>query len=85
MKPEQVREYMEKSEIHIFTSDRNEGWGAVLNESMNSACVPVANKAIGSVPYLINDGNNGFMYKDENELYEKVKYLLNNDKDRKAM
>lgn len=83
MKPEQVREYMEKSEIHIFTSDRNEGWGAVLNEAMNSGCVPVANKAIGSAPYLIRDGENGFMYNDENELYEKLKYLLDNEGERK--
>ena len=42
--PENVRDYMEKSEIFISTSDRNEGWGAVINESMNSCCAVVANK-----------------------------------------
>ncbi len=78
MKPEEVRRYMEKSEIFLFTSDFNEGWGAVLNESMNSACAVVASHAIGSVPFLINDGENGFIYKngDEDDLYNKVGFLL---------
>ncbi|MEE0945221.1 MAG: glycosyltransferase [Acutalibacteraceae bacterium] len=80
-----VRSYMEKSEIHIFTSDRNEGWGAVLNESMNSACAVVANKKIGSAPFLVNNGENGFTYKNINELYKKVKYLLDNDEERKKI
>lgn len=78
MKPTQVREYMEKSQIYLFTSDRNEGWGAVLNESMNSGCAVVASHAIGSVPFLLQDGINGSIYKsgDEEELYEKVKRLI---------
>ena len=87
MSPEKVREHMEQSEIFLFTSDRNEGWGAVLNESMNSACAVVASRAIGSVPYLIKDGENGLIYKDGNlkDLYNKVKYLLDNDKERKRL
>lgn len=80
MKPEDVRKYMESSEIHIFTSDKNEGWGAVLNESMNSACVPIASHSIGSTPYLIDNGVNGFIYQDGNEedLYYKIKFLIDN-------
>lgn len=85
MSPEEVRTHMEDSQIHIFTSDRNEGWGAVLNESMNSCCVPVANRAIGSAPYLIEDGKNGFLYDTVDELYEKVKYLLDHDEERTQM
>lgn len=87
MKPEEVRRYMEKSEIFLFTSDFNEGWGAVLNESMNSACAVVASHAIGSVPFLINDGENGFTYKngDEDDLFNKVKFLLDNPEKRKEM
>ena len=78
--PEIVREYMEKSGIYIFTSDRNEGWGAVLNESMNSACAVVASNEIGAAPFLIKDGNNGLIYKtgDVDMLFEKLKYLLDN-------
>ena len=80
MSPENVREQMEKADIFLFTSDRNEGWGAVLNESLNSACAVVANREIGSVPYLIKDGENGLIY-DRNikdDLYKKVKMLLEN-------
>ena len=80
MKPEQVREHMEQSQIYLFTSDRNEGWGAVLNESMNSVCAVVASHAIGSVPFLLKDGKNGLIYKDgdEEDLCQKVKLLLDN-------
>lgn len=87
MKPEQVRKYMEKSEIYLFTSDRQEGWGAVLNESMNSGCAVVASHAIGSVPFLIKNRHNGYIYKDGNEddLYNKVKYLLDNPDEQRRL
>ena len=87
MSPDEVRKFMEESEIFLFTSDRNEGWGAVLNESMNSACAVVANSAIGSVPYLINNGINGIIYKDGNlkDLYSKVKFLIDHDDERKKI
>lgn len=81
MSPDIVREYMEKSQIFLFTSDRQEGWGAVLNEAMNSGCSVVASNMIGSVPYLIDDGKNGLIFRDQdwNDLYLKVKLLLNDD------
>ncbi|WP_300629401.1 glycosyltransferase [uncultured Thomasclavelia sp.] len=78
--PEKVREYMEKSQIFLFTSDYNEGWGAVLNEAMNSACAVIASHAIGSVPFLINNKKNGLIYQNGQmeDLYRKVKVLLEN-------
>lgn len=78
MKPEKVRTEMEKAGIFVFTSDKNEGWGAVLNESMNSGCAVVASHEIGAAPYLIKDGVNGFLYQDGNfeDVYGKVKRLL---------
>lgn len=85
MKPEEVRRHMEQSQIHIFTSDKQEGWGAVLNEAMNSGCVPVANRQIGSAPFLIRDGENGFLYDSVDELYEKVKFLLDHQQERERM
>lgn len=77
---EEVRRYMEEASIFLFTSDRNEGWGAVLNEAMNSGCAVVASHAIGSVPFLINNYENGLIYRsgDIEDLYEKVKYLIDN-------
>lgn len=87
MSPEQVRGWMERAEIYLFTSDRNEGWGAVLNESMNSACAVVANEKIGSVPFLIENGVNGYIYnqKKKDDLFSKVKYLLDNNELRYSM
>lgn len=78
--PEKVRDYMEKSDIFLFTSDRNEGWGAVLNESMNSACAVVASNAIGAVPFLINNKRNGLIFRNQdwNDLYDKVHWLIKN-------
>ena len=77
--PEQVRSYMEKSGIFLMTSDRQEGWGAVLNEAMNSGCAVVASHLAGSTPYLVKNKKNGLVYfsEDTNDLYNKVKYLLN--------
>lgn len=87
MPPEEVREHMEKSEIFLFTSDRNEGWGAVLNEAMNSACALVASHAIGSVPFLIEDNQNGYIYRDGdlNDLFYKVKQLFDHDEERRRL
>ncbi|MBQ8892258.1 MAG: glycosyltransferase [Bacilli bacterium] len=81
MSPNKVRKYMEKSKIFLFTSDKNEGWGAVLNESMNSACAVIANDKIGSAPFLIENNKNGLIYEDGNidDLYKKVKTLLDNN------
>jgi len=80
MSPEEVRLRMERSSIFIFTSDRHEGWGAVMNESMNSACAVVACDSIGSVPFLIVEGENGYTYKqgDVEELFRKVYLLCSN-------
>lgn len=76
--PAQVREHMEKAQIFLLTSDFNEGWGAVLNESMNSGCAVVASHAIGSVPFLLKHGENGLVFQNGNsdDLYRKVKALL---------
>lgn len=87
MSPGKVREHMEKADIFLFTSDFNEGWGAVLNESMNSGCAVVASHAIGSVPFLIKDGVNGLVYENGNkeQLTRKVCKLLDNPAYRKSL
>ena len=53
---------MEKTGIFLFTSDRQEGWGAVLNEAMNSGCAVVASHLIGAVPFLKKKKKNGLVY-----------------------
>ena len=80
MSPDDVRRQMEKAEIFLFTSDYHEGWGAVLNEAMNSGCAVVASHAIGSVHFLINHRDNGIIYRNGscNQLFEYTKWLLEN-------
>ena len=77
---EEVMNLYKKSHICLFTSDFNEGWGAVVNEAMSFGCVVIASHAIGSVPYLIENGKNGYIYKngDSNELFLMVSQLLKN-------
>jgi len=69
---------MRRHDIFVFTSDRNEGWGAVVNEAMSSGCAVVASNAVGSVPFLIKNGENGMVFNDRdvNDLTKQVKYLL---------
>ncbi|MCM1192283.1 MAG: glycosyltransferase [Butyrivibrio sp.] len=76
--PEQVREYMERADIFLFTSDRQEGWGAVINEAMNSGCGLIAGHMAGAAPFLVHDGENGFIYRDGNrkELFALAERLV---------
>lgn len=83
----EVLKMMRESHIFIFTSDRGEGWGAVLNEAMGSGCTVVASHEIGAVPFLIKDGINGLIFQSKNDasLAEKVEYLILNESEREKM
>lgn len=85
--PVEVRSLMEKADIFLFTSDRQEGWGAVANEAMNSGCALVADHMIGAVPYLIQQGENGYIYRDGKEemLFDLTEKLLLDKKLRQKM
>lgn len=61
---EAVRNLMQQHQVFLFTSDRREGWGAVLNEAMNGACAVVASGVAGSTPYLVRHGQNGLVCDD---------------------
>ncbi|MDE7162851.1 MAG: glycosyltransferase [Clostridia bacterium] len=71
----EVRNYMDSADIFLFTSDANEGWGAVLNESMNSRCAVIANEAIGSVKSIIHNGFNGVTYKNKKQFIRELASL----------
>ena len=62
--PVQVRSAMENASVFLMTSDRKEGWGAVMNEAMNSGCAVVADRMEGATLFLMKQGENGFWYKD---------------------
>lgn len=81
---DEVNKRMAESDLFLFTSDKNEGWGVVMNEAMNNECCVVASDAIGSTHFLVNDGETGLIFKSCNieSLYEKVKWLLDNPEER---
>lgn len=71
---------MRESNVLIFTSDRNEGWGAVANEAMANGCAVVGSNQIGSLPFLIKPGISGLIFKSNSsqDLTEKVLSLYHN-------
>lgn len=84
--PNVVYEYMQKSDIFLFTSDFNEGWGAVLNEAMYEGCACVASDAAGSSLCLINN-ENGLIYDfcSDDDLKGKVLYLAKHKEEREKL
>lgn len=73
-----VQEYMKDSQILLCTSDFNEGWGAVVNEGMGNACLVIASQAMGSVPFLIKNNENGLIFdiNNPNDLPSKIERAL---------
>ncbi len=61
--PKEVRAAMESAAIFLMTSDRKEGWGAVMNEAMNSGCAVIADRMEGAALYLLEQGRNGYWCK----------------------
>ena len=59
-----VLKEMKDSDIFLFTSDRGEGWGAVLNEAMSSSCAVLASSLAGATGFLVQDEKNGLAYND---------------------
>lgn len=55
--------FMETVDIFPFTSNRLEGWGAILPEAMDKCCAVVASEDAGSTLELVKDGENGFTFK----------------------
>ncbi len=63
---------MADANVFLFPSDRGEGWGAVLNEAMSSQCAVLASGKAGSTGFLVNDGENGFTFSDDDEFQDKL-------------
>ncbi len=76
----EVLQLMRDHHILLFTSDRGEGWGAVMNEAMSNGCVVIASNTIGATPYLVEDGVTGYIFKsnDIESLVQKVEFVINN-------
>lgn len=81
MTPQEVRTHMENSDIYLFTSDFNEGWGAVLGEAMASGCAVVTSHGIGATPFLAIHKENALVYENGNKdsLFRNVKKLIDSE------
>lgn len=81
---EQVLQMMQTHHIFIFTSDRGEGWGVVLNEAMANGCTVVASNKIGAAPFLVKHKENGMLFQSGSvkSLYYAVKFLVDNKETR---
>jgi len=77
---EKIHEEMRRHHCLLFTSNKREGWGAVVNEAMANGCTVVGASKIGAVPYLIKNGNSGIVFRDgdQNDLNEKLLELAAN-------
>ena len=78
MPPEEVRKHMENAGILLVCSDRREGWGATVNEAMNSACAVVCGHEVGAAPFLVKHKENGIIYRscDVVALADRIEELL---------
>ena len=75
---EAVLERMQAADIFVLTSDRNEGWGAVLGEAMGCGCAVVSSDQVGAAPFLIDEGRSGLLFRsgEIDSLADKVSALL---------
>lgn len=84
---EKVKEWMETLDCYVFPSDRREGWGVVLAESMDKCCVPLACVEAGATLDLIDDGYNGFVFEegDVRRIARKIMWLIDHPSECREM
>lgn len=64
---ESILKRMEKSALFLFTSDRGEGWGVVLNEAMSKGCICVCSSQAGSTNALQINDKTGLVFKNNRQ------------------
>ena len=64
------------SDIFIFSSDKNEGWGAIVNEAMSNGCCVIASNKAGCTNFLIKNQINGLIFDSKDEFKEQILYAL---------
>ncbi|MBQ1881624.1 MAG: glycosyltransferase family 4 protein, partial [Lachnospiraceae bacterium] len=78
LSPEDTRHEMEKADIYVCTSNKLEGWGAVIYEGLSAGCATIATSMAGATPFLIKDGVTGYIYRsgDAGSLADRLLKLL---------
>lgn len=77
---EVVKRKMISADIYVFPSSGYEGWGAVVNEAMQTKCAVIASRETGAARSMIINGKNGFTYPSGNciALKKNIIHLLDN-------
>ena len=57
MRSEEVKKAMQFADILLSTSNKGEGWGAVINEGMSCGCTIVCSDSIGCYGTLVDEEN----------------------------
>lgn len=70
-----IMEELRKHDAMIFCSDKNEGWGAVVNEAMGNTCPVIGSDKIGSVPFLIKNEQNGLIFRS-GDVHDLAKQMI---------
>lgn len=63
---DRVAEEMKRADVLLFTSNRQDGWGMVINEAMGQGCCVVAADEAGGPPWLIEHEKSGLLFKGSN-------------------
>lgn len=81
-----VIEWLREIDIYVLTSNRKEGWGAILIEAMDCGCAVVANREAGATLEVVEHGVNGFVFKDcdANQIAMQLEELIANDEKRRS-
>ena len=74
----ELKQIMRDADIYVLPSSGYEGWGAVINEAMQTKCAVIASKETGAARSMIIDGKNGLTFPsgDRNELRKTIVKLL---------
>jgi hypothetical protein len=76
VEPDQMYKFYTKAHIFVSTSDRQEGWGATINEALAYGCHTFAYYKIGASKFLIN--NDFYEFKSLNHLMMNLLELITN-------
>ena len=83
----EMLDLMAGSDVYVFPSGGEEGWGVALEEAMDKCCAPIACGEAGSARDLIEDGVSGFIFNngDAETLSKRIAWLLHNPSKRQEM
>jgi len=80
----EITKYYAVSDILVLPSI-SETWGLVVNEAFNFGIPAIVSEYVGCANELVIDGYNGFVFKDENDLKDKIEKLYKDEKLLKEM